>query len=369
VNYSLLHNYRNLFHKLQIMRNEVSGEIRDIDVEVTLYVGDNSFPYRTTFTLGEGELMEDLTDRVFVPLTSSLFRTQSEPIRSVVTVKIQQGGRVAYHETSSISVLPVDQWTDTTRDRLWLPSFVLPRDPAVAKIVQCAQRYLMAITDDPSAGFDGYQSVDSSEPSISRACEPVDRQVQAIWAALTYDQRLTYINPPPAYPDAKLDEEQAPQRLRTPSDIMRWQHGTCIDLGLLLCACLEYVDIYPIMFLLKGHAFPGYWRSEDAYRHFIDNLDVRAAPEAGLLPAVSSERNQRGFLFESNDYPRIKNAVSEGLVVPLETVWLTNHSSFMESQLEGRKNLRSRREFDSMLDIHGARDTGVTPLPIMGLGE
>jgi hypothetical protein len=53
----------------------------------------------------------------------------------------------------------VDEWVDDT-DNPWLPSFVLPRDPAVLKIISSSRRYLVGITDDSAAGFDGYQAVD-----------------------------------------------------------------------------------------------------------------------------------------------------------------------------------------------------------------
>jgi hypothetical protein len=58
-----------------------------------------------------------------------------------------------------------------------------------------------------------------------------------------------YINPPPTFTEKS-------QRLRTPSDIVMGKRGTCIDLTLLLAACLEYAEIYPVLFLLKDHAFP-----------------------------------------------------------------------------------------------------------------
>ena len=51
------------------------------------------------------------------------------------------------------------------------------------------------------------------------------------------------------------------QRIRTPSEIVAGGFGTCIDLALLFASCLEAVEIYPVVFLLNDHAFPGYWRT------------------------------------------------------------------------------------------------------------
>jgi hypothetical protein len=371
VNYSLLHNRRGgLFDKFQLLRKPWAGRLPNVSVEVNLFVGEDTFPFRTTLTMSESQTMVDLTDKVIVPLTSSLLRTQSEAVRSVVSARVEVGDRVILSETRSVTLNPVDQWTDTDLDRLWLPSFVFPRDAAVARVVQHAQRYLMAIMDDPGAGFDGYQSVDLGEGEIGEAAAPVDWQVQAIWSSLMYDQRLTYINPPPSYLDAQSRREQAPQRLRIPSEIMHWRHGTCIDLTLLLCSCLEYIDVYPVVFLLDGHAFPGYWRSDVLHDRFMNREDVDRAtlstPQGEtMIRAVSSQRVQDAFLLEKNDYVRIRNAVAQGHLVPLESVWLTNHSSFGESLDEGRKNLRSRADFNSMLDVRAARDVGVLPMPVL----
>src|SRR6185503_1914918 len=67
--------------------------------------------------------------------------------------------------------------------------------------------------------------------------------------------------------------EMDSQRLRTPSMIVKDRSGTCIDLALLLAACFELVDIYPVLFLLKDHAFPGYWRQDGFQQKFIEVSD------------------------------------------------------------------------------------------------
>ena len=123
------------------------------------------------------------------------------------------------------------------------------------------------LADDPAAGFDGYQSVDTDQDDPSAG---VDAQVRAIWTAVVNEYRLQYINPPPSY-------SQETQRLRTPTDIVMSNTGTCIDLALMLASILEYIDIYPVIVLLSGHAFVGYWRSQEAYEEFAT---VKAIPRA-----------------------------------------------------------------------------------------
>ena len=257
-------------------------------------------------------------------------------------------------------LLPVDQWRDNDKDGQWLPSFVLPRDPAVTALIEKAQRYVRVLRDDPSAGFDGYQSLD---PRAADPAAEVDRQVQAIWSTIVHELDLGYINPPPSYNTA-MDS----QRLRTPSMIVKDRSGTCIDLALLLAACCELVDIYPVIFLLKDHAFPGYWRQDRFQQKFIEVadgfVDEMAADEQHKTSAPGAQRVP--WWFRDTAYTEIARQVKLGNLVPLESVWLTAHSGFWEAVDGGKDNLKKAARFHSMLDIARAREAGVTPLPFGG---
>lgn len=360
INYSLLHNRRSLFKTLMISRRNVTGPIENIEISATLYVGEVTFPFQLTETMKETQNDLPIAERVVVPLTSSVIRTQGESIQSSLYLKVTCAGAVVYADTSRVQLSPVDEWTDTDENRWWLPSFVLPRDPMIARIIDRAQRYLMAMADDPAAGFDGYQSVDESAATTEERYGPVDLQVRAIWSALLYDFQLHYINPPPSYSASN-------QRLRTPSDVVRGRRGTCIDLALLLSACLEYVDIYPVVFLLAGHSFPGYWRSDRLHDEFHQVKDV-PLPETAQPDALrASQRTTQHFedAYALKNFLEARSLIAEGKVVPLETVWLTTHGAFTDAIDEGRRNLRRANEFDSMIDVTLARGAGVTPLPIL----
>jgi hypothetical protein len=359
VNYSLLHNDRPLLSKLTLTKL-VEEPLEDISVLVELNLGAQNYPFRfTQLLLNEPQLA--LAPLVKIPLTAALPRSLRERVQSTVYVRVTCGGRVAAEATRRVTLIPVDEWIDDTDNNPWLPSFVLPRDPAVLEILRSSRRYLVGIRDDPAAGFDGYQSVD---PDAGDPTEGVDAQVRAIWTALVNEYRLQYINPPPAY------SEQS-QRLRTPSDIVASNSGTCIDLALLLASCLEYVDIYPVLVLLEGHAFAGYWRAEEPHEAFVQLL--RIPPE---VPAVGSGVARSaavrfvdgyGWRLTRLHYDEIMQYVAAGDLVMLEATLLTSASSFADAMEEGRANMRSRKEFDSLLDIRLARSATppVTPLPII----
>jgi hypothetical protein len=356
VNYSLLQNDENLFTEFSI-RKLVEGPVRNIEAELMLYVGSDSFPYHTILNTQESYL--SLAKNIRFPLTSTLLRSLRESVNSVISIKVTWNGKPLYLDTHPVKLLAIDEWMDTPELDAYLPSFVFPRDRAVARIIDSAQRYLMALNDDSGAGFDGYQGVDTR---IKDPFATVDLQARAIWSALSYDSPLSYINPPPSFTTSS-------QRLRTPSDVMDGKRGTCIDLALLLAACLEYAGIYPVIFLLTDHAFPGYWRSEKARQDFITmrSKPVVAAELSG--PAVADATTptpMKPWVF--TNYAEVVQLARNGDIVPIETVWLTQHKGFWDAVDEGMADLRSKREFGSMIDIQGARSykTPITPLPILG---
>lgn len=352
VNYSLLHNNRELLSKLTLTKL-VDRPLMAIAVQVELCVDAARYPYRYTHLVLD-KVQLALAPLVKIPLTANLPRSLRERVQSTVYVKVTCENQTAFEDTKRVTLIPVDEWLDDTEKNPWLPSFVLPRDPAILKIIHSSRRYLVGIKDDPAAGFDGYQE----------AAAEVDSQVQAIWTALVNEYRIQYINPPPAY-------SSQTQRLRTPSDILASNSGTCIDLALLLASCLEYIGIYPVVVLLVDHAFAGYWRSEGAHDSFvavktipptIPGVGSRAAREAAL-PYV----DPYGWRLTKLNYAEVMAYVASGHLVMLEATYLTAAKSFAEAQEQGRANLRSRKEFDSLLDIQVARTASppVTPLPII----
>lgn len=353
INYGLLHNGLPIFRKLTLHKSTL-GPALPVEVTVELNVGSDSYPYRHTLTLEEQPVA--LADKVKVPLTSSLSRALRERVQSTLYLCVKEGDTVIHQQTERVTLLPVDEWLDDGRQSVWLPSFILPRDPAISRIVERAQRYLMALQDDPAAGFDGYQAVDPEDPETTSM---VDLQVRALWCALSYDFGLSYINPPPSY-------SARTQRLRTPSDVINGKHGTCIDLALLLAACLEYVDIYPAVILLKGHAFPAYWRSDTAHDNFaLANGEL--APPGSAAAGVKGQVGRYGWQFQRQHFAQIMQSIQRGDLVPLETVDLTSRASFDAAMQDGLENLRNKNEFDSLLDLVQARrnEPPVTPLPII----
>ncbi|MFG6463358.1 hypothetical protein ACG04Q_17425 [Roseateles sp. DXS20W] len=358
LNYAVLHNAQPLFRRF-VLSCERFQEAAPLDVSVAVHMGAEVARFQRRVTLRQ--VREKLTDKIHVPLTAEVARSVHEAINTSLHVCVRQGGDVLYDDSHRLRLLPVDQWRDNRRDGRWLPSFVLPRDPAVVGAVARAQRYNRVLRDDPSAGFEGYQCVPENAVDED-ALRGVDRQVEAIWATLLHDWQLGYVNPPPSY-SGELDS----QRLRVPSTVLAERAGTCIDLALLFAACLELVDIYPVVFLLDGHALPGWWR----HRSFQQEYQQMGAASYGDAvqgdAGGSAAANAQAVSWHAGkaSWAEVRRWIRERKLVPIETVRLTEHCGFIEAIEAGVQALSERADYDSMLDIVTARQAQVTPLPLL----
>ncbi|WP_394384486.1 hypothetical protein [Roseateles sp. BYS87W] len=364
LNFAALHNAQPLFRHF-VLSCDDPAQAAPVDIEVTLDTGTEQVRFERHLTLQLQR--EKLAERIHLPLAADTVRGLREAVLATLRVRVVQGAQVLHDDSHRLRLLPADQWRDNAHDGRWLPSFVLPRDPAVSRVVQQAQRYNRVLRDDPSAGFEGYQGVPAtalgrSGPADDALLRRVDCQVEALWAALLHDRQLGYINPPPAY-SAGRDS----QRLRTPSTVEAEGAGTCIDLALLFAACLELVDIHPVIFLLDGHALPGWWR-HDSFRD--EYLGLREMSQAGLAEAAadSGADPARGVSWQAGraSWPEVATWIRERKLVPLEAVKLTQHGGFIEAIEAGIAALGAGDRFESLLDIRAARRALVTPLPWVG---
>lgn len=347
LNYSLLHNDRSLFGRF-VIKAKSEGVIFDIRVTAELDVAGSRFAYSTTFDLRD--FYANLS-QIRISLTSDLLRSLQENVYSSLYVTVQCQGQIVHENTHRILLLPINEWKDDHQNGAWLPSFVLPNDPAIARITRAAKRYLQALTDNPLASFDGYQRAENNN------CDCVHKQVQAVWNALLHDFRTDYVNPPPAF-------ERQSQRIRTPSQIVADERGTCIDLTLMVAACLEYIDIYPALFLLSGHAFVGYFTSAEAHHQF--GLLFQSYFESPTPLRNAGGMSPQPWILERDARADILEVVRAGGIVPLESTFLCNERGFFEAAQQGRKNLTDAFRFESVFDIKRARENHVVPLPIGG---
>lgn len=363
VNYSMLHNEQPLMN--QFVVSLTAGSVPPpVEVCVTLNAGSADFPWRHTLRLTMEEPVHDLRDKIRASLIPDLLRSCRESLWSSLHVRVTCGGEVLHEETSAVELLSADEWRNTDEDRRWLPSFCFPRDAAVERVMSSAQLLLKVITDQSDAGFDGYQIFDRGEKN--KACRSwVDMQVRAVWAAIQHLHPLAYINPPPSY-------DPLGQRIRTPTQMYEARAGTCIDLSMLFSACLENICLYPVVFLIDGHAFPGYWRDPGKWETLSsfatstiedETPDMKNAMETSVL---TPRQTGAGWMLDKAFLPRIRRHLRDGNLVAVEAVPVTSAGDLSASMEAGVENLADASAFISLVDIQIARtvDHPVTPLPL-----
>jgi hypothetical protein len=346
LNYAQLHQRRYPAFKTFRLWLRKGLAVPDVNLEVRLNGEDRELAWRARIDLKAPFV--DLRQAIQFPLTAPLARSCRESVVTTMYVKIEHDGKVLHCGTYTTRLLPADQWSFSHDNAQTLASFVFPRDPEVERLVLAAQKYVRVLRDDATAGFEGYQA---------QTQEEVDLQVRALWSALLHEYRLGYINPPPAY-----SHEQDSQRLRTPTNVLKGGWGTCVDLALLLAAALELIDIYPTLFVLRQHAFAGYWRSPDARDRFM-----RVGASVGSWDDGSfNTRMPVNGMFLSSSLEEIRTYIESGELVVLEATCLTSGGSFSEAMALGWENLDDAQEFEYMIDLLSARIAQITPLPLGG---
>lgn len=196
-------------------------------------------------------------DAIELPLDRDRLVNQLERSRAelMLWVRDAAGDLPIATQARAVDVLAYNEWSPRTVPHL-LAAFVLPNHPAVAELLSHARAPLERITQSPA--LDGYQS---------RSSVRVAAIAQAVYASMA-DCNITYSNPPASFEDVG-------QKIRTPEQILKEQLATCLDVSVLLAACLEQCGLHPLVVVVRGHAFPGVWL-DDYYvpEGYIDDLST-----------------------------------------------------------------------------------------------
>lgn len=201
-----------------------------------------------------------------------------------------------------------------------LAAFAQPNSPAVAELLVEARDLLKARTGSPST--EGYQD----DP------ERTDEIAEAIYGALQA-RTIAYSNPPASW-------DQDGQKVRTPAQVLNSDRaGTCLDTTVLFAGALEQAGLHPLLWLVPGHIFVGWWREES-----------RRLPQTVVL--------EQGALLNHLDLDHL------GVV---ETTALTDRPepvTFADARRYAAGNARNDESL-GIVDVRLARVSGVGPLPAL----
>jgi len=244
---------------------------------------------------------------------------EARPARVVVTV--MHDGAELGRGVVDVLLLAANQWLarPTLMSLEMLAAHVQPNHPALESLVAEASDELAKTTG--SGALVGYQ----------QGPERVDATVDALMSALR-GRGVRYSVPPASWSDDG-------QKVRTPQEVLVGRMGTCLDTTVTLAAALERVGIRPMIVVVEGHAFLGYWREETS-------LASPATTSAFALPN-----------FVRTDYARV-----------IETTLLTEDHRDVSFDDVRRAPLAQHLSGDldevvGITDVHQARSSRIYPLP------
>lgn len=232
-----------------------SGQIPITDSALEISAA-SQFMHPTIIPLGEiGPGSSILIDSIETDLDYGYLESLSESLHSSLHARISQNGRMIVEKRFPIEILARNQWGGLNTYPESISAFVLPNDPAIDQVL--GQAAIILQNSASNAAFIGYQ----------RGKASVWRQLAAIWQALS-NQKIAYALPPASF-------ENSGQKVRTPSQILTNHVATCLDMSLLVAACIEQAGLRPLLIFTKGHACVGCWLSPEKFSSLVTD-DVTA---------------------------------------------------------------------------------------------
>lgn len=258
-----------------------------------------------------------LSDRK-VDLDADYLAGLNEAERGEITLRLSAGDAVLGEQRFPVRLLARDEWGGVADMAQLLPAFVMPNDPAVARILRNAADRL-AEHGHPS-GLDGYQSGDPQRSYMLAAA------IYSAVAALA----IHYAEPPASFEDRG-------QKVRRPATIAEERLGTCLDTTLLIAAALEGAGLYPVILMFHGHAAVGVWLTKRTFGNTIET-----------------------------DQMEVRKALASRELIVFETTGVTHRPAMAldmaQRALDHRMSEEEAHAFVAAIDVRRARSGGITPL-------
>lgn len=252
------------FVRSLIVRNNTDEVLNDLTLELSTEPG---FAHHRKWSIERLKPGDELSiaDH-YIQLDSAYLSGLNEAERGHVSLKLLHDSDCLTEQTHDIRILARDEWGGFSGTGEMLAAFVMPNDPAIARILKNAGAALAS--HGRSSALDGYQSGNPDRAFLLTA---------AIWSAVAAEG-LTYTNPPASF-------ESAGQKTRRPTTILREGLATCFDSSLLFAAAIEAVGLNPVIIFQHGHCFAGVWLVETVFRNLLetDSGEVRKALAAKEL--------------------------------------------------------------------------------------
>ena len=179
-------------------------------------------------------------------LPAGRLRTINETERVRLGWQVRAGDEVLASGERELAVVPWDHWPGHRVPTGLLAAFVTPNDPVITAVLRRVRDHLDATTSDRA--LSAYQS---------RSPRRVLATVQALYEVVQ-TLGISYAVGEPGF-------EEAGQRVRTAARVVEHGLGNCLDVSVLFASALEQMGLFPLVVMVKGHAFPGVWLIDERF--------------------------------------------------------------------------------------------------------
>jgi len=312
---------------------------QEVHLCIVCDTGGVTSTYRQTVRLRTG-IVPVPTTEIHFPALHELVERHAHRRRISFTATLTNGdGKEIIGQTRTSLWMGAKEWLDQEDTWAFIPAFVDPFDNGVLTVFELAKKVLRTL-GNPSDTFTGYRQ---NPPSP----EYVSTQMKAIFQTLRDDTiGLTYIAPPGSPVFDSGSQRPIGQVVRTHGEVIERKLGTCHDLALLLAACAEYVGIRPLIGLLPGHTFVGYWTSSQSQERYWKERQDRLR---------TSKFGEAWTITDGEEFFQLVNKEDIALLEP--TYVCQREKTFKEActfRMDALKKT-DRELLDVVVDIYSAR--------------
>ncbi|MDJ0716249.1 MAG: hypothetical protein QNJ54_18795 [Prochloraceae cyanobacterium] len=169
-----------------------------------------------------------------------------EAERIILECSVKKGEKTLEQVKKEVNLLAYNDYSLKELYLELLTCFVTPNHPVIMQVLKQVREVLKRNTGNNS--LHGYQG----------SSQDVYEMTKALYETFK-DFGISYINPPASF--------EGNQKIRFPDRVLIDQMGTCLDLSVLACACLEQMGLDPLIIVVSGHAFIGVWLEEEQHNY------------------------------------------------------------------------------------------------------
>lgn len=249
--------------------------LTDVTIEVSLHsLGQAlSQTWRTQIGTWVGKVLqfEDLS----IDFNSELLIQQKDTVPAELRIAIKEGENVLAEAMWNMELHSPNTWFYSGFTKETVAAYVQPNHPVLRTVLDDVVSILKQ--QGHPVALSGYQLLSHVRP-----------MVEATYQAML-NQNLTYSNPPASW------DLPGGQRIRSAQTILEEKVGTCLDTAVLFASLLEAEGLNPIVAVIPGHAFVGYWTA----KYFSEQPQVPGWTELPIVEVMNMVDNGYIELFET----------------------------------------------------------------------